>query len=79
MWREEHASDGVAELGTWLSIDSASTSNAIRRASEYPFVCKPDDGSAMSRSPASIARPSTMFARATTPTMKPATSYSPGA
>ena len=49
------------------------------RASVYPLVCRPIDGSPSATSPAAMRVPSTIFARSTTPTIVPATSYSPAA
>ncbi len=54
-------------------------SSRALRASEYPFECRPLDGSAMATSPSATRAPSTIFRRATTPTAKPARSYSPAA
>jgi hypothetical protein len=55
-----------------------STSRTLR-TSEKPLEWTPDDGKPSSTSPSAIRAPSMTASRATAPTAKPATSYSPDA
>ena len=80
MRAQQRRPDRLAEL-RHVAVDARARARRTRsrRASEYPFVWSPDDGSAISTSPAAMPRPSMIRARDTRPTMKPATSYSPSA
>ena len=57
----------VVEPGKRDRTSSPATSNAIRRASEYPLVCNPDDGNPIRTSPGWIRLPFISCARETMP------------
>ncbi len=57
---------------------SAPETSTMRRISEKPFECGPLDARPISRSPATMSRPSMIALFSTTPTANPARSYDAG-
>ena len=62
MRRQQRVANGRAQLRHERVGRQAGDLEADRRASEYPFVCRPADGRPISTSPGRIAVPSISFA-----------------